>query len=647
MKSLFFVKGKFKPKIRSKLIISLFSVVIIAGVGSVAISIKIINENLMGQAYDDVQNNLNTARYVYENKVNIINLFIKHLASLSYLQEAVVRKDKLLLSQKLADVKNELDLDILNITDARGRIIIRANNNNLYGDDVSNGVSVRYALENKTSCFGTSVIPKEHLERESIKLVDQAHIRVMPTPMARKKKRLVEDRGMVMIAASPMFYNGRMIGVVYGARLLNNNFELVDRIKSLVFKDEKIGGVELGTATIFLDDLRISTNVKYNDGTRAVGTQISDEVYKNVFEQEKTWIDKAFVVNQWYISAYSPIYNIEKKVVGILYVGIAEEKYNAIKKKTYFYYFVMTCITAVIALGISLYLINNIITPIRALVNASKEILLGNYDKKLLIRTTDEIGYLCHTFNMMITAIKDRDNKLKEQTERQIVQSEKLASLGRLASGIAHEINNPLTGVLSYSTSLLEDLGDSEYSEDLQVIINETKRCRDIVRGILDFARESQIEKEPANVNKIIENALAILTKHINFQNVKIEKRFSENIPEIELDINQMRSVINNLTLNAADAMPGGGRLTISTFLSYADSKEKEIIIEISDTGIGISEDNITKIFDPFFSTKEVGKGTGLGLSVTQSIIERHNGRIEVKSRLGEGTTFTIHLPVK
>jgi two-component system NtrC family sensor kinase len=640
------VKDKFKATIRIKLIISLFSVVIIAGAGSVAISIKIINENILGQAYDEVQTNLTTAEYVYNNKINVINLFIKHLASLSYLQEAIAKNDHQLLINKLLEVKNELGLDILNITDSKGRIIIRANNDRFSGDDVSGDTFVKYVINSQTSCYGTSVIPKEHLIRESAALFSQAYIKVKPTAMSRKRDKEIEDRGMVIMAASPVFYNGRMTGIIYGARLLNNSFELVDRIKSLVFKDEKIGGVDLGTATIFLDDLRISTNVKNSDGTRAIGTRVSEEVYKKVVEQQKLWLAKAFVVNQWYISAYSPIYNIGKNVIGILYVGILEEKYNVIKRKTYFYYFVMTCITAVIALAIAIYLINDIITPIRALVSASKEILLGNYSNKLIIHSGDEIGYLCSTFNKMIDAIKERDSKLKDQTDRQIVQSEKLASLGRLASGIAHEINNPLTGVLSYSTSLLEDLGDTGYREDLQVIVNETKRCRDIVRGILDFARESQIEKEPASINQIIENSLTILAKHVTFQNVNIEKKLSENLPQIELDINQMKSVINNLVVNAADAMPDGGKLSISTFMSYSNSKEREIIIEISDTGTGISEENITRIFDPFFSTKEVGKGTGLGLSVTRRIIEKHNGKIDVSSRLGEGTTFKIHLPI-
>jgi two-component system NtrC family sensor kinase len=255
-----------------------------------------------------------------------------------------------------------------------------------------------------------------------------------------------------LMAASPIFYRGRLIGIVYGAKLLNNNFDFVDRIKNLVFKDEKLNGLDVGSATIFMDDLRISTNVKKEDGTRAIGTLVSEEVYRKVFEHEKVWLDKAFVVNNWYISGYTPIYNINNRVIGILYVGILEEKYNVIKRETMIYYLLMTAIVAIIAVVISIYLIQNIINPIKSLLDASGEIAMGNYNKKIEIRSDDEIGYLCSAYNKMVDAIVERDEKLKEQTERKIVQSEKLASLGRLASGIAHEINNPLTGVLGYST---------------------------------------------------------------------------------------------------------------------------------------------------------------------------------------------------
>jgi len=227
--------------------------------------------------------------------------------------------------------------------------------------------------------------------------------------------------------------------------------------------------------------------------------------------------------------------------------------------------------------------------------------------------------------------------------KKALVQSEKLASLGRMASGIAHEINNPLTGVLTFGSLLMEDLKDTEYSDDLKTIVNETMRCRNIVRGILEFARESKLEKELVNINSIITGSIKIFEHHMTFKDVEIRTGLAENIPDIYLDINQMRSVFNNLAENAAHAMPDGGVLTITTRFH---SSTQEIVIIVSDTGIGISEENLARIFDPFFTTKQEDKGTGLGLAVTYGIIERHQGRIEVKSTLNVGTTFTIHLPL-
>jgi two-component system NtrC family sensor kinase len=300
-------------------------------------------------------------------------------------------------------------------------------------------------------------------------------------------------------------------------------------------------------------------------------------------------------------------------------------------------------ITFFVAAALSVYLIRDIITPIRHLVTASKQLAEGNYIRKLEVTSSDEMGYLCLTFNKMIDAIAERDRKLKEQTEMQMAQSEKLASLGRLASGIAHEINNPLTGVLSYSTVLYEEIKDPGYRADLKVIIDETLRCRDIVKGILDFARETKIDKRPGNINKIIIELFSILEKHINFQNIHIKKDLAEYLPEFNIDINQIKSVLNNLAVNAADAMHDGGDLTISTRYDEANGK---IIVKVSDTGIGIKEEDLSKIYDPFFTTKETGKGTGLGLSVTYSIVQRHNGTIKVESTVGKGTTFTIEFPV-
>ncbi|MEW6527520.1 MAG: [Fe-Fe] hydrogenase large subunit C-terminal domain-containing protein [Spirochaetota bacterium] len=228
-------------------------------------------------------------------------------------------------------------------------------------------------------------------------------------------------------------------------------------------------------------------------------------------------------------------------------------------------------------------------------------------------------------------------------TKNALIQSEKLASLGRMASGIAHEINNPLTGVLSYASLLLEDLKDSDFEEDLHIIIKETLRCREIVKGLLNFARETKSEKALANINEIIDSALSILQNHMSFRSITIVRHLDTAVPLMMLDSNHMRSVINNLAENAAHAMPDGGTITVST---QYDNANNAVIIKVADTGCGISEENINKIFDPFFTTKPQGKGTGLGLAVVFGIIRQHDGTINVESEVGKGTTFTITLPV-
>jgi two-component system NtrC family sensor kinase len=618
-------------------------VVIFTGVSSILIGYFIIIDGIINQAYSEIKSYLNSAQYVYSNKINVIHIFMDHLASLTYVQEAIVANNRMILIRKLQEVRNELSLDILNITDTEGNIIVRARNPEVFGDRVDKDILVNFVLENRKPCLGSDLMQREYLKKEGNDLADQAFTTVVKTPHARKDNKRYEERGLVLKAASPIYYQDRFIGVIYGARLINHNYDIVDRIQQLVFKDEKINGWDVGTSTIFLDDVRISTNVRNKDNTRAIGTQVSEEVYNQIFFKREMWLAKAFVVNNWYYSAYAPIFNIQNKVIGILYVGLLEEKYSYIMKKTYLYFLLVTLISAAIAIVLSLYFIRSIIAPYRDLIGAAQRITRNDYTK-IPIAFDDEIGYISKVFNRMIDAIVIRDQKLKEQTEKQINQSEKLASLGRLASGIAHEINNPLTGILTYSSILLEDFKGTDFQEDLQVVVNETMRCRNIVKGILDFARETKLEKEKANINSIIVSTLAILENHLNFHNIEMHKELSPEVPDMNLDINQMKSVINNCAVNAADAMPNGGTFSVTT--EYIPER-KVVVIKFKDTGIGIPEENIPKIFDPFFTTKDPGKGTGLGMAVTYGIIKRHNGTIEIRSTVGTGTTFIVELPVQ
>lgn len=633
---------KINLTLKMKLVLAFLAVVFIIGTASIAIGIMIINDNVIGQAYDDVQSDLNTMRYFFNERIHFKMRFLEYLSYLETIRGAILRGDRQLIFRKLKEVTLEVEFDILTVTDSEGRVIVRAGNYGRFGDDVRKDTYVQKVLSTGKSHFGYDIIEKEDLIKEGEEIAKKARIRIIKTPRARKIERQLEERALVLKASTPVVHNGKIIGIIYGAKIINNSFDLVDKFRSLLFKDEKIGNADLGTTTIFIEDIRVSTNVRQADGSRAVGTQISEEVFQEVYEKGKIWLDKAFVVNNWYLSAYGPIKDINNKIIGIMYVGILEEKYNQILKNTAVYYLIIIVVTSIIAVMISLYLVNSVTQPAQKLIDASKEIILGNY-KKIEITSKDEMGYLGRVFNNMVDAILERDSKLKERTEKQIVKSAKLASLGRLASGIAHEINNPLTGILTYASLLLEDFKGTEHEEDLQVIVNEALRCRKIVKQVLDFARESKLEKEPANINDVIRQSLTMLEKLANFQNVKIITELAADLPVLNLDVTQMRSVINNLAINAADAMPHGGTLTIRT---WHHRDKNQVVVEVTDTGVGIAEENIGKVYDPFFTTKEVGKGTGLGLAVTYGIVNRHNGSIEIKSKVGEGTTFTINLPV-
>jgi two-component system NtrC family sensor kinase len=236
-----------------------------------------------------------------------------------------------------------------------------------------------------------------------------------------------------------------------------------------------------------------------------------------------------------------------------------------------------------------------------------------------------------------------------EETQAQLVQSARLAAVGELAAGVAHEINNPLTSIIGFTRLLLEDLvADDSMRADLETIDREAARTRQIVRALLDFARASDPVLVPTDLNDLVEEAVILVCTRSVLARVALEKDLS-SLPPLMLDTNQIKQVLVNLLNNAVQAMPDGGRLTIATRLTEREinGEYREMTaVYVSDSGVGIPPENLGRLFDPFFTTKEVGQGTGLGLSVSYSIVEKHSGRIEVQSVPLEGSTFTLLLPV-
>ena len=231
-----------------------------------------------------------------------------------------------------------------------------------------------------------------------------------------------------------------------------------------------------------------------------------------------------------------------------------------------------------------------------------------------------------------------------EKTRIQLLQAEKMSSLGKLAAGVAHQLNNPLGGITLFTKLILEeyDLEDGA-KDDLNRVLKDAKRCKDTVKELLEFTRQTRQLMTPHDINKAITRTLFLLENQSLFQNIEIVKDLSADLPMVQSDIQQLNHLFMNIILNAAQAMEGKGRLTLKTGLS---SDDKKVRIEISDTGPGIPEDTLPRIFEPFFTTKEEGKGTGLGLSLVYGIVENHDGQIKARNIDNQGAIFIIELPL-
>jgi len=322
------------------------------------------------------------------------------------------------------------------------------------------------------------------------------------------------------------------------------------------------------------------------------------------------------------------------------------------------------------ALSVSFFVHRLVYLPLRDLSAGAKRISSGNLEQQIPVRNGDEFGELAGTFNAMTVALRESqaelresahalERKVEERTEQlrvaqaEAVRGEKLASVGLLASGVAHELNNPLTGVLTFSHLLRQNMTDgSPDAEDMDVVIRETRRCASIIRRLLDFARDKPPEKKFADLNQIVEDTVRIVERPAHLHDIAITMDLDRALPQVWVDPNQIKQVIMNLLVNAQHAIDESGSIVIRTRRlprpgtdQFAAVSVPMVEFSIADTGCGIPQENLQRIFDPFFTTK-VGKGTGLGLSVSHGIVEAHGGTITVESEVGKGSTFRVILPL-
>ncbi|MGO8689233.1 MAG: ATP-binding protein [Thermoguttaceae bacterium] len=628
--------------IRFKLTMTAIAVILLANSLLLLVALKYVGQIWMQEVQAQVGLDLNSARAAYQGHIEVTDAFLRAMALGRTLASTIVHDDRAVLQSLLDRAHRTGGMDFLAVLDPAGKVLCRARNPQQRGDDLSRNPIIARVLATKEPLSGTIIFSAKELAVEGRDLAARARFELVDTPAARPTADTIRGDGMVTAAAVPVVdARGRLLAVLYAGHLLSRRYEIVDAIQRRVFLRTIYEGQDIGAVTIFQGDLRISTSLTLKDGSRAVGTRLSAAVCDEVLDRGRTWIAPALVINEWYLTASEPIRDPSGRVIGVLAVGLLQAPFVHRQRV------IIGVLLAIVgtAAGASLVLIffvtAAVLRPIGAIVAMSKRVIAGNLAARVGIRPPGEMGVLCQAVDGMADALAEREERLKRVTNRQLGRSEKLASVGRLAAGVAHEINNPLTGVLSFACMMQDKANmDDQDRQDLELIIHETTRAAGIVRGLLDFARERPVVKTPLDLNEIVRRTIRLLGNQKALQGIVIAENLADTLPTVDGDDHQIEQVMLNLAINACEAMPDGGTLLITS--EAADGK---VLVKFTDTGCGIKPEFLDKIFEPFFSTKPVGKGTGLGLSVSYGIVEEHGGTLEVESEEGKGSTFTVILP--
>ena len=503
-----------------------------------------------------------------------------------------------------------------------------------------------------------------------VALAEQAELILIPTEAAVPSDKVAETRGMMIHTAAPVSINGSQ-RVLVGGILLNRNLDFIDTINTLVYQRKNTAEDPRGTATLFLEDVRISTNVRLFENVRALGTRVSAEVRSAVLDQGQTWLDRAFVVNDWYISGYLPIYDSFDQRIGMLYVGFLEEPFRLVKRDAIAMMWIAFIGVLIVFIPVFLRLAGGIFSPLERMTKTMRRVETGDLTaRNNLNRTGGEIAEVSHHLDHLLDQVQERDKQLRdwadglnvrveertaqlqeanqklETTYKQLVMSEKLASIGEITAGVAHEINNPVAVIQGNVDVVRLTLGEQAepVKTELDLIDRQIMRIGGIVGKLLQFARPSDYGKfeEYVNLRDVTQDSLGLVDHVYASKDIDVKLEFSD-VPDVKIDPSELQQVIINLIINAVQAMDGKGILTIQSHLLERDGKNG-VCLTFHDSGPGISKDTINTIFDPFFTTKR-GKGTGLGLSISQTIIQTAGGIITADNHPEGGALMSIWLP--
>ena len=602
----------------------------------------------------------------------ILEYTSEHLQALGLsarFRDVAATEDHAGLTRLLEDSRKALDLDFLYLTNDAGKLIASSPRISLPSIR-SDWPVIASALKGSPS-IAIDIFANYDLADIARALSERAMLELVPTPNAVPTDRDTETRGMVVHSASPVSWGGRQPAALVGGLLLNQNLVFIDTINDLVYRAASLPAGSQGTATLFLDDVRITTNVRLFEGRRALGTRVSSAVRSMVLDQGRTWLDSAFVVNDWYISAYEPIIDSYGKRVGMLYVGFLEAPFTRAKYATIAIILVTFLVITAALVPIFLRWARAIFKPLERMTDTIEKVESGDLGARTgLVTANDEIGLVASHLDHLLDRLEVRDRQLREWNEelnarvdartrelqlanrqleattKQLIVSEKLATIGEVTAGVAHEINNPIAvmqGNLDVIRSLMGEKGNLARTE-FNLLDEQIHRVSQIVTRLLQFAKPEEYAGyvERHAVDKVISDSLPLVRHLLNKARIAIV-RDDRSVRLVLMNRTELQQVLVNLIVNAIHAMPDGGMLTLRTSDADLDGRPG-IAIAVIDTGVGMAPDVMQRVFDPFFTTKR-REGTGLGLSISQTLVTRQGGRISAESEPGKGTAFTVWLP--
>ncbi len=633
-------------------------VTIVATVSTMA-GFSFISQVVMKEARLRVELDLKAAWSAYDEEKARLQVVVSMASQNDLLRSAVrggVPPEQ--LSAELEDFRRRYEIDFLTVIDPAGLVVARSRSSSGRGDRAWRNPLVEAALAGETG-GGTIVVPGDILDLEGEGLAQRAHISLIPTERAAPTSKVVEDKGLVLLGAIPILdAGGRALGAVYGGILLNRKFALVDRIRSVTFGDKAYKGRPVGTVTLFLDDVRIATNVLAEGGARALGTRVSREVGEKVLQRGERFADRAFVVNDWYLSAYDPIRDPNGSIIGIIYVGLLEKKYLEYKSGLAMQYLGITFLSLILSAGVALWLASGFRMPILRLVQATRDVSAGNLGARVRIhRASREVAELGEAFNSMAAALEARTSELhaasaareKAYTEAAAKNKSYLEMLGF----VTHELKSPLASIV-FALGALKDCVLGPLNGQQESLVKAAANSADYLHGtIINYLNLSRIEEgelklRPSAVS-FSRNLVLPVVERLSELAADRGMQISCDIPASltgVCDGGLVASVFQNLLANAIQYGREGGSIRVD-----GERLEEQGLLRFSvwNEGPGFEPQEGSRLFQKFSrlgcAGRETKSGTGLGLFVSQEIIRKHGGRIWADSEPGRWAQFVFTIP--